>query len=112
MKALRWHGKSNIRCDIVDDSKIEDDRDILVKVTFCAICVSDLPLMNGYMPTMESGEGLGHKSMGEDVEVGKARSKFKVGKRAVVPFNLACGECYFYQQRLFSFCDRSNRNAD
>lgn len=112
MKALCWHGKGDIRCDTVDDPTIEDDRDIIIKVTSCAICGSDLHLMNGYMPTMESGDVLGHESMGEVVEVGKAHRKFKVGDRVVVPFNLACGECYFCQKQLFSLCDRSNRNAE
>lgn len=112
MKALCWHGKGDIRCDTVDDPTIENDRDIIIKVTSCAICGSDLHLMNGYMPTMESGDVLGHESMGEVVEVGKAHTKFKVGDRVVVPFNLACGECYFCQRQLFSLCDRSNRNAE
>jgi len=111
MRALCWHGKGDIRCDTVDDPGIEDDRDILIKVTACAICGSDLHLMNGYMPTMESGDVLGHETMGEVVEVGKAHRKFKVGDRVVVPFNLACGECFFCQKALFSLCDRSNRNA-
>src|SRR5690606_7395026 len=61
---------------------------------------------------MDSGDVLGHESMGEVVEVGKAHTKFKVGDRVVVPFNLACGECYFCQKQLFSLCDRSNRNAE
>ncbi len=112
MKALCWHGKGDIRCDTVDDPKIEDDRDILIKVTSCAICGSDLHLMNGYMPTMESGDVLGHETMGEVVEVGRGHSKFKVGDRVVVPFNLACGECYFCRKELYSLCDRSNRNAE
>ena len=112
MKALCWHGKGDIRCDTVDDPRIEDDRDIIIKVTSCAICGSDLHLMDGYMPTMESGDVLGHESMGEVVEVGRGHSKFKVGDRVVVPFNLACGECYFCQKELYSLCDRSNRNAE
>lgn len=87
MKALCWHGKGDIRCDSVDDPTIEDDQDIIIKVTACAICGSDLHLMNGYVPTMESGDILGHESMGEVVEVGKAHSKSKVGDRVVVPFH-------------------------
>lgn len=112
MRALTWHGKGDIRCEQVDDPAIEDDRDIIIKVTSCAICGSDLHLMNGYMPTMESGDVLGHETMGEVVEVGSAITKFKVGDRVVIPFNLACGNCYFCKKLLFSLCDRSNRNAD
>ena len=112
MKALCWHGQGDIRCDSVDDPAIEDDRDVIIKVTSCAICGSDLHLMNGYMPTMESSDVLGHETMDEVVEVGKGYSEFKVGDRVVVPFNMACGECYFCQRELFSLCGRSNRNAD
>lgn len=112
MKALCWHGKGDIRCDTVEDPRLEDDRDIIIKVTSCAICGSDLHLMNGYMPTMESGDVLGHETMGEVIEVGKAVTKFNVGDRVVVPFNIACGNCFFCKKELFSLCDRSNRNAE
>jgi threonine dehydrogenase-like Zn-dependent dehydrogenase len=112
MKALTWHGKGDIRCERVADPGLEDDRDIIIKVTACAICGSDLHLMNGYMPPMKSGDVLGHETMGEVVEVGRGHSKFKVGDRIVVPFNLSCGECYFCRKTLYSLCDRSNRNAD
>jgi len=111
MKALCWHGKSDIRCDTVDDPVIQDDRDIIIKVTACAICGSDLHLYDGYMPTMESGDVLGHETMGEVVEVGRAHTKFQKGDRVVVPFNIACGDCYFCRKQLFSLCDRSNPNA-
>ncbi|KRE21695.1 alcohol dehydrogenase [Bosea sp. Root483D1] len=112
MKALCWHGKSDIRCDTVDDPRIEADGDVIIKVTACAICGSDLHLYDGYMPTMESGDILGHETMGEVVEVGSGVAKLKVGDRVVVPFNIACGECFFCQKQLFSLCDRSNPNAE
>jgi threonine dehydrogenase-like Zn-dependent dehydrogenase len=112
MKALCWHGKGDIRCDSVEDPRIEDDRDVIIKVTSCAICGSDLHLLDGYMPTMERGDVLGHETMGEVVEVGKAHTKFKVGDRVVVPFNISCGECFFCRRKLYSLCDRSNPNAE
>jgi threonine dehydrogenase-like Zn-dependent dehydrogenase len=112
MRALCWHGKGDIRCDSVDDPTIEDDGDIIIKVTSCAICGSDLHLMDGYMPTMGSGDVLGHETMGEVIEVGRSVKKFQVGDRVVVPFNMACGQCYFCKKQLFSLCDRSNRNAE
>ncbi|TIU17223.1 MAG: glutathione-dependent formaldehyde dehydrogenase, partial [Mesorhizobium sp.] len=105
MKALTWHGKGDIRCEQVADPAIEDDRDVIIKVTCCAICGSDLHLMNGYMPTMKSGDVLGHETMGEVVEVGKGHSKFRKGDRIVVPFNISCGECWFCKSGLFSLCD-------
>jgi threonine dehydrogenase-like Zn-dependent dehydrogenase len=112
MKALCWHGKSDIRCEAVEDPRIEDDRDVIIKVTSCAICGSDLHLYDGYMPTMESGDILGHEAMGEVVETGRGHSKFKKGDRVVVPFNISCGDCFFCNKGMFSLCDRSNPNAE
>lgn len=111
MRALCWHGKGDIRCDTVPDPVIEDPRDAIIRVTSCAICGSDLHLYDGYMPTMERGDILGHETMGEVVEVGSAVSNLKVGDRVVVPFNIACGDCFFCKKELFSLCDRSNPNA-
>jgi threonine dehydrogenase-like Zn-dependent dehydrogenase len=112
MKALCWHGKGDIRCDRVDDPRIEADTDVIIKVTSCAICGSDLHLMDGFMPTMQSGDVLGHETMGEVIEVGRAVRRLKVGDRVVVPFNIACGDCWFCTRKLFSLCDRSNPNAE
>ncbi len=112
MKALCWHGKNDIRCDSVPDPKIEDARDVVIKVTSCAICGSDLHLMDGLMPTMESGDILGHEFMGEVVETGSAITKFKKGDRIVVPFNINCGECSQCRRGNWSCCLRSNRNGE
>ena len=112
MKALCWHGTGDIRFETVPDPKIEDARDAIIKVTACAICGSDLHLYGGLMPTMKSGDVLGHETMGEVVEVGKANIKLKIGDRVVIPFNIACGDCYFCKKQLWSLCDRSNPNRD
>lgn len=85
MKALTWHGKSDIRCEQVDDPTIEDDRDVM------RICGSDLHLMGGFVPEMHAHDMLGHETMSEVVEVGKGHSKFKIGERVVVPFTISCG---------------------
>ncbi|MGU3546416.1 zinc-dependent alcohol dehydrogenase [Methylobacterium sp. A52T] len=112
MKALCWHGRNDIRCDTVPDPVIEDSRDVIIKVTSCAICGSDLHLMDGLMPTMKSGDVLGHEFMGEVVEVGQGFTKFKKGDRIVVPFNINCGSCRQCKLGNFSVCERSNRNAE
>lgn len=112
MRALTWHGKYDVRCDTVPDATIEEDGDVVIKVTACAICGSDLHLYDGYMPTMEEGDILGHETMGEVVAVGKGVTKLKVGDRIATPFNMACGHCWFCQNKLFSCCDNSNRNAE
>lgn len=95
MRALTWHGKHDIRCESVPDPTIEAPTDAIIKVTSCAICGSDLHLYNGVIPDMHSGDVLGHENMGEVVEVGSGVSNLKVGDRVVVPFVIACGECFF-----------------
>ena len=93
------------------DPRIEDTRDIILKVSSCAICGSDLHLMDGQMPTMESGDVLGHEFMGEVVEVGSPDHKLKKGDRVVVPFNINCGECRQCKMGNWACCTRSNRNG-
>ena len=93
------------------DPTIEDARDVILKVSSCAICGSDLHLMDGQMPTMESGDVLGHEFMGEVVEVGSPDHKLKKGDRVVVPFNINCGECRQCKMGNWASCLRSNRNA-
>ena len=112
MRALCWHGKHDIRCDTVPDPKIEDPRDAIIKVTSCAICGSDLHLYDGFMPGMESGDIMGHETMGEVVEVGRDNKELKVGDRIVVPFTIICGECDQCRRGNFSVCERSNRNKE
>src|ERR1700761_6585773 len=112
MKALRCYGTEDVRIEDAPDPKIENPRDAILKITSTAICGSDLHLYDGLMPTMEKGDVLGHEPMGEVVEVGSAVQKFKVGDRAVVPFTISCGECFFCQKAMFSLCDRSNPNAE
>src|ERR1700712_108738 len=111
MRALCWHGKGDIRCDTVPDPRIEDARDVILKVSSCAICGSDLHLMDGQMPTMESGDVLGHEFMGEVVEVGSPDHKLKKGDRVIVPFNIKCGECRQCKMGNWASCLRSNRNG-
>jgi threonine dehydrogenase-like Zn-dependent dehydrogenase len=111
MKALCWHGKSDIRCDEVPDPEIQDPRDAIIKVTSCAICGSDLHIYDGIIPTMKNGDCLGHETMGEVIEVGSENKALKPGDRVVVPFTIACGECFFCRRGYFSGCERSNPNA-
>lgn len=112
MKALTWHGKHEIRCESVPDPKIEDGRDVIIRVTACAICGSDVHLYNGVVPSMEQGDIMGHETMGEVVEVGRDNRALKVGDRVVVPFTIACGQCFFCQRGFFSGCERSNPNRE
>ncbi len=111
MKALCWYGTNDVRVARVPDPKILNPRDAIVKITLTAICGSDLHLLDGFIPTMQRGDILGHEFMGEVVEVGRENTKLKVGDRVVVPFTIACGHCFFCHRELWSACDNSNPNA-
>jgi threonine dehydrogenase-like Zn-dependent dehydrogenase len=111
MRAICWYGKQDVRVERVPDPHILNQRDAIVKITSTAICGSDLHLYNGFMPTMEQGDILGHEFMGEVVEVGREVQNVKVGDRVVTAFPIACGNCFFCQQEMFSLCENSNPNA-
>ncbi len=111
MKALCWYGTNDVRVSRVPDPAILNPRDAIVKVTLTAICGSDLHLLDGFIPTMQRGDILGHEFMGEVVDVGPGVTKLKVGDRVVVPFTISCGHCFFCEQDLWSLCDNSNPNA-
>ena len=111
MKAICWCGTNSVRLESVPDPKILNPRDAIVRVTLTAICGSDLHLLNGFIPTMQPGDILGHEFMGEVVEIGHEVSNLKRGDRVIVPFSIACGGCFFCKKQLFSCCDNSNPNA-
>jgi threonine dehydrogenase-like Zn-dependent dehydrogenase len=111
MRANCWFGKTDLRVEEVDDPKILNPRDAIVRITSTAICGSDLHLYDGFVPTMEKGDILGHEFMGEVVEVGPGVKNLKEGDRVVVPFPISCGNCYFCEKQLFSLCENSNPNA-
>jgi threonine dehydrogenase-like Zn-dependent dehydrogenase len=111
MKATCWEGKRTVKVEDVPDPKILNSRDAIVRITSTAICGSDLHLYNGFVPTMERGDILGHEFMGEVVETGPGVKSLKTGDRVVVPFPIACGQCGMCRRDLFSLCENSNPNA-
>jgi threonine dehydrogenase-like Zn-dependent dehydrogenase len=111
MRANCWHGKKSVQVEEVPDPKILNARDAIVRITSTAICGSDLHLYNGFIPTMKSGDILGHEFMGEVVEKGSGVSNLTVGDRVVVPFPIACGNCSQCERELYSLCENSNPNA-
>ncbi len=111
MKANCWYGKQDMRVTDVPDPTILNKRDAIVKVTSTAICGSELHLYNGFVPTMEQGDIMGHEFMGEVVETGPEVRKLRVGDRVVVAFPISCGECFFCKKTLYSLCENTNPNA-
>jgi threonine dehydrogenase-like Zn-dependent dehydrogenase len=113
MKANCWMSPNKVEVQDVPDPSILNDRDAIVRITSTAICGSDLHLLNGYVPTMQEGDVMGHEFMGEVIEVGPGidASKLRVGDRVVVPFPISCGACAACQAQLYSCCENSNPNA-
>ncbi|MEX2534988.1 MAG: zinc-dependent alcohol dehydrogenase [Trueperaceae bacterium] len=111
MRALTWHGVHDVRIEQVPDPELLRPRDAIVRVTATAICGSDLHLYDGFIPTMRKGDILGHEFMGEVVEVGSQVRNLEVGDRVVVPFPIACGDCWYCKNDLWALCDNSNPNA-
>ncbi len=99
MKAVCWMGKEKMQVHDVPEPKILNPRDAIVRITSTCICGSDLHLYDGFVPTLEQGDILGHEFMGEVVEVGPGvdKSKLNVGDRVVVPFTIACGRLLLLQ---------------
>ena len=111
MKAVCWQRTGVVEVEDVPDPTILNPRDAIVRISSTAICGSDLHLYDGFIPTMKSGDILGHEFMGEVVEVGRDVTNLQKGDRVIVPFPIACGRCYFCTHDLFACCDNSNPNA-
>jgi threonine dehydrogenase-like Zn-dependent dehydrogenase len=111
MKAVCWYGTHDVRVEDVPDPALINPRDAILKITATAICGSDLHLYDGYIPTLQRGDILGHEFMGEVVEVGSGVKNLSIGDRIVVPFPISCGSCFQCNLKLFSTCENSNPNA-
>jgi threonine dehydrogenase-like Zn-dependent dehydrogenase len=105
MKAVTWHGKRDVRVEEVPDPTIQEPTDAIVKITTTAICGSDLHLYEVMGPFMEEGNILGHEPMGVVEEVGSSVDGLKPGDRVVIPFQIACGDCFMCNQGLQTQCE-------
>lgn len=108
MKALTYQGMRNVKVKEVEDPKLQKADDILVKITSTTICGSDLHLYNGEIPNTPKDFIIGHEPMGIVEEVGPDVTKVKKGDRVIIPFNVACGHCWYCTHQLESQCDNSN----
>ncbi|WP_201551336.1 zinc-dependent alcohol dehydrogenase [Psychrobacter sp. DD43] len=108
MRALTYHGAKDVRVDNVPEPKLQEKDDVILRVTATAICGSDLHLYRGKIPKTEEGDILGHEFMGVVEEVGSEVTAVKKGDRVVIPFVIACGNCFFCQHDLMSACETTN----
>jgi threonine dehydrogenase-like Zn-dependent dehydrogenase len=112
MEALTYRGPSNVRVARKPDPRIEHPNDVLLRVTRSAICGSDLHLYHGLVPDTRVGTTFGHEFAGVVEEVGPSVATLKRGDRVVVPFNIACGSCFYCQKELTSVCENTNPSSD
>ncbi|WP_312585038.1 zinc-dependent alcohol dehydrogenase [Atlantibacter sp.] len=108
MRALTYHGAHSVSVDNVPDPSIEQADDIILRVTATAICGSDLHLYRGKIPQVKHGDIFGHEFMGEVVEVGGGVKDVQRGDRVVIPFVIACGDCFFCKLHQYSACENTN----
>ena len=107
MKAVTWRGKEDVGVDDVDDPRVQRPTDAVVRVTATALCGSDLHLYANLIPGMKPGDILGHEVVGIVTDTGADVRNLYVGDRVVVPFNIACGTCFYCAQGLQSQCERT-----
>ncbi|MBO3459630.1 glutathione-dependent formaldehyde dehydrogenase [Aetokthonos hydrillicola Thurmond2011] len=111
MRAVCWYGSNDVRTETVPEPKILNPRDAIVKVTSSTICGSDLHIYDGYIPTMQKGDIIGHEFMGEVVDIGSEVKLLKMGDRVVVSSIIGCGQCHYCQRQKWSLCDNTNPNG-
>ena len=111
MKAVVFHGIGDIRLDSVNDPKIKDPSDAIVRLTSSAICGTDLHMVRGTFTGMVPGTILGHEGVGIVEEVGKDVRNLRVGDRVVIPSTIGCGACAFCRAGFFAQCDVANPNG-
>lgn len=108
MRALTFHGMRDVRVETVADPTIQAPDDIILRVSATAICGSDLHLYRGKVPGLKDGDILGHEFMGIVEETGPSVHRVQRGDRVVIPFVIACGECFFCSRDLYSACETTN----
>jgi threonine dehydrogenase-like Zn-dependent dehydrogenase len=111
MLALTYHGPNIVRVEENPEPRIEHPNDVILRVTLTTICGSDLHLYHGLVPDTRVGTIFGHEFTGVVEEVGSSVERLKVGDRVVVPFNIACGACFFCQRQRTSACENTNSLA-
>lgn len=111
MRALTWQAPNRLSVETVPDPAIVNPKDVILKVIMSSVCGSDLHLLGGYVPTMQSGDIIGHEFLGEVVETGSAVSAFAKGDRVIAISIIGCGECAYCRQNDFHCCDNSNPNT-
>lgn len=110
MRAVVYKGPMDVRVENVEDPRIEEPTDAVIRMTSSGICGSDLHMYEGHSAA-KPGLVIGHEPMGVVEEVGDAVSIIKEGDRVVIPFTIACGTCYNCIRGYTSACLVMNPNS-
>ncbi|MDD4360585.1 MAG: alcohol dehydrogenase [Syntrophaceticus sp.] len=106
MKALVYHGPSQISLDDIPVPQIKQPTDAILKVTTSTICGSDIHIIHGYIPSVQPGTVVGHEFCGEIVELGSSiGGDFKVGDRVAVSCIVHCGKCFYCLNDQPQYCE-------
>jgi alcohol dehydrogenase len=104
MKALVYDGPGKIDYRDHPDPSIQDDGDILMRVTHTTICGTDAHIIKGGVPTVKPGTVLGHEATGVVEVVGSSVRKVKPGDRIIASCVTACGYCRFCTVGMYGQC--------
>lgn len=111
MLAMTYRGPLRVRAEERPMPEIQHPEDAIVRVERSCICGSDLHLYNGAVPDTRVGTTFGHEFVGVVEEIGPEVKNLKPGDRVIVPFNIACGRCWFCKQEQYGCCHESNPEA-
>lgn len=109
MKAATWTGTKSITLDTVPRPTITAAKDVIVHITNCTICGSDLHVYAGEMNSaMEKCLIMGHEAIGIVGEVGPEVKSLKEGDWVGICPVIACGEFFYCKCKEFSLCNTAN----
>lgn len=112
MRAAVYHGPRDVKVEAVDDPRIEEPTDVIVRTVTASMCGSDLYLYNGEVEDMVTPgrTTLGHEICATVVEVGDQVGRFSVGDRVTFPYSVSCGACFCCRAGQTAHCETSGKS--
>lgn len=104
MKAAVQTGVRQFEVREVPDPALPDDG-LILRVTACGVCGSDLRRWREGLPAGVDGIIPGHEIAGEVIAVGAKAARVKVGDRLALAPDIHCGHCWYCRRGLYNLCD-------
>jgi alcohol dehydrogenase len=104
MKALVYYGAGKRAWDDVPDPQVSDPEDLVVRVDAFTIFGTDLHILRGDVPEVQSGRVLGHEAVGTVTSVGPGVRSVRAGDRVLMSCISACGRCRFCREGRYGQC--------